>query len=102
MASCTVSVRQNFVPDLVSVDQNHVGITRRHPAGHRTLSRTDPPDNSENGNVRVIWHEPSGDGLGEENERLTIRCEFGLPWCVPIARRREKCGEECSCAFNRA
>ena len=46
--------RQDLVPDLVSVDQNHVGITRRHPAGHRTLSRTDPPDNSENGNVRVI------------------------------------------------
>jgi len=46
--------RQDLVPYLVSVDQNHVGITRRHPAGHRTLSRTDPSDNSENGNVRVI------------------------------------------------
>ncbi len=46
--------RQDFVPYLVSVDQNQIGITRRHPAGHRTLSRTDPSDNSENGNVRVI------------------------------------------------
>ncbi len=46
--------RQDLVPYLVSVDQNHVGITRRHPAGHRTLSRTDPSDNSDNGNVRVI------------------------------------------------
>lgn len=46
--------RQNFVANVVSVDQQHVGITRRNPAGHRTFSRTDSPDYSDNGNGRVV------------------------------------------------
>ena len=46
--------RQNLVANVVSIDQQNVGVTRRHPAGHRTFSRTNPPDNSDNGNGRAV------------------------------------------------
>jgi hypothetical protein len=42
------------VANVVSVDQQHVGVARRNPAGHRTFSRTDSPNYSDNGNGRVI------------------------------------------------
>jgi hypothetical protein len=62
--------RQHFVTDFVPINQRHTGVVSGDPPGDCTFSRTDSPDNSDNGDKRMIWHEPNGDGQGEEIERL--------------------------------
>ncbi len=48
------SPSQDFMSDLVAIDQRHVVVAGRYPTGNRTFTRADPPDNSNHGNVRAF------------------------------------------------